>query len=79
GCAACDYVGYMGRTGLYEFMVIDETVREMILDRAMAIDLRRHARRKQGMLTLREEGIMKCAKGITSPLEILDHTDKYED
>jgi type IV pilus assembly protein PilB len=79
GCAACDYVGYMGRTGLYEFLQADETIREMILDRAMAFDLRRYARKSQGMLVLREEGIIRCVKGITSPLEIMDHTDKYED
>ncbi len=79
GCPACDRVGYMGRTGLYEFMQVDETVRELILDRAMAIDLRRHARRKQGMLVLREQGMLKCAQGITSAEEIMDHTDLYED
>ena len=79
GCAACDRVGYMGRTGLYEFLQVDETIREMILDRAMAFDLRRYARKNQGMLVLREEGILRCVKGITSPAEIMDHTDKYED
>jgi len=79
GCAACEYVGYMGRTGLYEFLQVDETIREMILDRAMAFDIRRYARQKQGMLVLREEGIIRCVKGVTSPTEIMDHTDKYED
>ncbi len=79
GCAACDYVGYMGRIGLYEFMQVDETARELILDRAMAIDLRRHARKNQGMMTLREDGILKCAKGITGVPEVADHTDKYDD
>ncbi len=79
GCPACDYIGYMGRTGLFEIMVVDETVCDMILDRAMSFDLRRHARKKQGMRTLREEGIIKSIKGITSSEEVLAHTDKYED
>jgi type IV pilus assembly protein PilB len=79
GCAACDYVGYMGRTGLYEFLQVDETIREMVLDRAMAFDIRRYARKNQGMLVLREEGIIRCVKGVTSAVEIMDHTDKYED
>jgi len=79
GCAACDYVGYMGRTGLFEFLQVNETIREMILDRAMAFDLRRYARREMGMRVLREEGIISCVKGITSPQEIMDHTDLYED
>jgi type II secretory ATPase GspE/PulE/Tfp pilus assembly ATPase PilB-like protein len=60
-------------------MLVDETISEMILDRAMAYDLRRYARKKQGMRTLREEGIIKCVQGITSAEEVLAHTDKYED
>ena len=79
GCPACEHVGYMGRTGLYEMMMMDETVCEMILDRAMAFDLRRYARKKMGMRTLREEGIIKCIKGVTSVEEVLAHTDKFED
>ncbi len=58
---------------------MDEEVCEMILARAMAFDLRRYARKKQGMRTLREEGIIKCIQGITSAREIIAHTDKYDD
>lgn len=79
GCPACDYVGYMGRTGLFEALTVDEEVCDMILARAMAFDLRRYARKKQGMRTLREEGIIKCIQGITSAREIIAHTDKYDD
>jgi type IV pilus assembly protein PilB len=79
GCPACDYVGYMGRSGLFEIMVVDEMICEMILDRAMAFDLRRYARKKIGMRTLREEGIIKCIQGVTSIAEVVAHTDKYED
>lgn len=79
GCAACDYVGYMGRLGLYEMMLVDDTVREMILERAMAHELRRHARKHQGMMILREEGLIKCIKGVTSPAEVIAKTDAYED
>ncbi len=79
GCAACDYVGYMGRSGLYEVMLVDEAVREMILERAMAHELRRYARKHQGMVILREEGLIKCIQGITSPAEVIAKTDAYED
>ncbi len=79
GCAACDYVGYMGRIGLYEMLLVDETIREMILERAMAHELRRYARKAQGMRILREEGLMKCVQGITSPAEVIARTDRYED
>jgi len=79
GCAACDYIGYMGRTGLYEFLNVDETVCDMILDRAMAFEIRRYARKELGMRTLREEGIIKCVQGITSVEELLHGTDKFDD
>ena len=79
GCPACDYIGYMGRTGLYEMLIVDERVSEMILDRAMAYEIRRYARKEQGMRTLREEGIIKCVQGVSSAEEIMAHTDKFED
>jgi type II secretory ATPase GspE/PulE/Tfp pilus assembly ATPase PilB-like protein len=79
GCAACDGNGYMGRTGLFETLVVDEKVADMILNRAMAFEIRRYARKYQGMRTLREEGIIKCQQGITSVEEINEHTDKFDD
>jgi type IV pilus assembly protein PilB len=79
GCPACDYIGYMGRTGLFEMLVVDEQINDMILDRAMSFEIRRYARKTQGMMTLREEGIIKCQQGITSVEEVIAHTDFYED
>lgn len=79
GCAACDYRGYIGRTGLYELLIIDENINEMILSRAMAFDIRKYARKHKKMLTLREQGIIKCLKGVSSPEEIMAHTDKFDD
>jgi len=78
GCPACDYVGYMGRVGLFELLEMDETVREMVLARTPATDIREYARKHKGMRTLREEGIIKCLKGITSVQEVLTHTDVDE-
>ena len=79
GCVACDHIGYQGRVGIYEFVTVDATICDMILERAMVIDLRRYARQQQKMLTLREEGILKCMQGITTASEIIAHTDLYED
>jgi type IV pilus assembly protein PilB len=78
GCPACDYIGYMGRVGLFELMLVDDQVNDMILNRAMAYELRRYAR-KNGMRTLREEGLIKCVQGVTSAAEILAHTDKFDE
>ena len=79
GCAACDHRGYIGRTGLYELLLVDENINEMILDRAMAFDIRKYARSKLNMMTLREQGIVKCMQGITSAEEIISHTDHFDD
>jgi len=45
----------------------------------MSHELRRYARKVQGMRTLREEGIIKCIQGITSAREVIAHTDKHEE
>ena len=79
GCPACDFMGYMGRVGLFELLVVDETVCDMVLNRAMAFEIRSYARSAQGMRTLREEGIIKCAQGITSAEEIMAHTDAFNE
>lgn len=79
GCPACDYRGFIGRTGLYELLVMDENIADMVLARAMAFDIRKYARKHLGMLTLREQGIIKCARGISSVEEICAHTDRFDD
>lgn len=79
GCAACDYMGYRGRTGIYELLVINDAIREMILDRAMTHEMRKYARKNLGMLTLREEALIKAAQGITSAQEVLTHTELFVD
>lgn len=79
GCPACDFKRYQGRVGLYEMLVVDEHICDMILDRAMAFDIRHYARKKQNMLTLREEGVIKALSGVTSAEEVLDHTDHFDD
>jgi type IV pilus assembly protein PilB len=78
GCAACDFIGYMGRVGLFELLVVDETLCDLINQKAMAFEVRKYAR-TSGMRTLREEGIIKCLKGVTTTSEVLAHTDKYDD
>jgi type II secretory ATPase GspE/PulE/Tfp pilus assembly ATPase PilB-like protein len=79
GCPACDFRGYMGRTGVFELLIVDEAVCDLILNRAMAFEIRQHARKQQGMRTLREEGLIKCVQGITSAEEVIANTDKFDD
>jgi type IV pilus assembly protein PilB len=73
GCDQCGGNGYRGRQGLYEVMPITAEIREMILDRASTAELREKAI-KQGMLTLREDGLIKIQKGVTTVEEVLRET-----
>ena len=59
-----------GRTGLYEVMPISDTLREMILNRASAAEIKEQAVR-EGMDSLRSDGIWKIKNGITSLEEVL--------
>jgi len=79
GCPACDFKGYKGRVGLFEFLKMDDTMRDLINERAMSHEIRNHARFGLGMLTLREQGLIKCAQGITTSEQVLAHTDAYTD
>ncbi|MCS5622190.1 MAG: type II secretion system ATPase GspE [Nitrospinaceae bacterium] len=70
GCKACSQTGFRGRAGIYELLVIDDSIRELILKKSTAQAICDQAR-KMGMRTLREDGWDKVVKGITTVEEIL--------
>ena len=73
GCPACDGKGYKGRTGLYEVLEVTDDIRDLILNGASAMELRKKAI-EQGMLTLRRSGLVKVAAGITTLEEVYRET-----
>lgn len=73
GCYDCNNTGYRGRQGLYEVMPVSATVRDMILNRVSAREIKHQAMR-EGMLSLRQDGLEKLKRGMTSPEEILKET-----
>jgi general secretion pathway protein E len=75
GCSACTHTGYQGRTGIYELLLIDDEVRQLILQRADAATLRQAAIRN-GMLTLAADGWSKVATGLTTIQEVLRVTQE---
>ncbi len=75
GCDHCNNTGYKGRTALYEVMPIDDDVREQILLRAQARELKKKAIEK-GMITLRRSGLIKIKNGVTSIEEVLRESVK---
>jgi len=70
GCAACGHTGYRGRTGIYELLVVDSRLREMIHDAAPEQKIREHAL-AHGMTPLREDGERWVADGTTTREEVL--------
>jgi len=70
GCDRCGRSGYKGRKGLFEIFKVDDTVQRLIFDHAPATLLRQRAR-ELGMRTLREDGMLKVASGMTSLAEVL--------
>lgn len=70
GCRRCGGIGYRGRIGVYEMMVLDASMRDLVLRRVPAGELGRAAEAR-GMVRLREDGLLKAARGITSVEEVL--------
>jgi general secretion pathway protein E len=70
GCDECFQSGYAGRTAIYEFMTVDETLRTQIMEGATAAAMKRSAV-ERGMITLREDGRQKVLAGVTTPDEVL--------
>jgi type IV pilus assembly protein PilB len=73
GCENCNNTGYKGRVGLFELMIMNNELREMIMQNASTDDLRTAAQ-KGGMLTLRDAGMRVAFEGITTPEEIVRET-----
>lgn len=73
GCNSCNNTGYKGRVGLFELMIIDDEIREMIMDNSTTDALRDRAREK-GMVLLRDAGIQFLHEGLTTAEEVIRET-----
>ncbi|MDI1337819.1 MAG: ATPase, T2SS/T4P/T4SS family [Lacunisphaera sp.] len=73
GCAACHGTGYQGRMGIFEIFLVHDGIRSMIYDNVTAVRLRGQARR-DGMRTMREDGIRKVLAGLTTIEEVVSVT-----
>jgi type IV pilus assembly protein PilB len=69
GCKRCGFSGYKGRVGLYEAMTVSKQIREMVIGRASADQIRDLAI-EQGMRTLQQDGVDKFRMGITTIQEV---------
>ena len=73
GCDACNGSGYAGRQGLYEVMPMTSELRRMSLQAASTDELKKTAI-SEGMITLRDDGLLKVRKGITTLDEVIKET-----
>ena len=70
GCESCKFTGYRGRTGIYEFLVMNEEIRDLIIHRSSSGQIKKKAL-ELGMHTLRMDGWERVKKGITTLDEVI--------
>jgi type IV pilus assembly protein PilB len=73
GCVDCNNTGYKGRQGVYEVMPMTSRLRELVLERSSANEIKKQAI-AEGMLTLRRDAIEKLKRGLTTAEEVLKET-----
>ncbi|HUY89998.1 MAG TPA: ATPase, T2SS/T4P/T4SS family [Pirellulales bacterium] len=73
GCEACNNTGYKGRVGLFELMVLNDDLRDMVMRNASTDELRERAK-SFGMVTLRDAGLDAAYKGMTTVEEVVRET-----
>jgi general secretion pathway protein E len=70
GCNFCSQTGYLGRTGVFELLIMSDDLRQMVAKQAPAGDIKTQAL-KEGLITLRRDGMLKVRDGITTPREVI--------
>ena len=70
GCNVCAHTGYRGRTGVFETLVMSDTIRRLFLADGSREDLRDEAL-KEGLVPLRQVGMRKVKEGVTTPYEVM--------
>jgi len=73
GCSQCHHTGYRGRMGIFELLLVDETMQQLVHAGASVAKLRSYAR-QNGMCSLREDGCRKVLAGLTTIEEVLAET-----
>ncbi len=79
GCEKCNFTGFYGRTAIYEILLVDEVIKNLILKKPIPEQIKKIAV-SRGMSTLRQNGWRKVIAGITTPDEIMKVTkaERYE-
>jgi type II secretory ATPase GspE/PulE/Tfp pilus assembly ATPase PilB-like protein len=70
GCQKCNNTGYSGRTGIFEVLKMSDTIAQMVMQHRVAADIAAEAR-KEGMISMMQDGYLKALDGITTIEEVL--------
>ena len=73
GCINCNHTGFYGRTAIYELLLLDDAMKDLILKKASSNQINKIARLK-GMKTIRQDGWGKVINGLTTPEEVMNIT-----
>lgn len=79
GCHKCNRTGYRSRVGLYELLMINGSIREMVLEKRSAHEIRRHALQAVNLYGLQEDGIAKALLGWTTLEQVIRHTPRVSE
>jgi general secretion pathway protein E len=70
GCPNCVNTGYLGRVGIHELLLMDDEIRSLVMKSVDASTIKKAAMAR-GMMTLREDGVQKALRGMTTLEEVL--------
>ena len=70
GCFECRGTGYVGRSGIFEILAVDDSIKHLIVNGSDAPEIKREAL-KNGMRTLRQSALRKLAEGVTTFEEVV--------
>ena len=71
GCKRCNHTGYYGRIGVFELLIVNDAVKEVILQKRPSHEIRQACMDSTGLISIREDGIVKAIRGLTTLSEVL--------
>jgi type IV pilus assembly protein PilB len=71
GCPSCHYTGYRGRVGAYELLVMNDMLRDAVIQRKSPYELRKIAQEMSGFYSTQEDGLAKALRGLTTLSEVI--------
>ncbi len=71
GCSSCNHLGYHGRIGLLEAVLLDDKIKEMIIAASSEEDIISYCLQVSNFISLQEDGLTKCLEGVTSLEEVI--------